>query len=417
MAYIDRTNVGFAALPMGRDIGLNAHIFGWGAGIFFLGYFLFEVPSNLFLERLGARVWICRIMVSWGIASGAMAFVRGPTSFMVLRFILGVAEAGLFPGMILYLTYWYPAVYRARVVAALFVAAPVSIGVAGALSGSLLQLHGVWGVAGWKWMFVFEAIPSIVLGVVVYWWLTDRPANATWLDAEEKQWLEERLARERSSIECRERVSAWKTMADSRVIVLAAIYFSVTTASYGLTFFVPQIVKRFGFSDMKTGLLVSLPYFVGTVGMLLLGYSSDRRNERRYHLIGTFLLTAVGLFGVGFFNTPGWTLAAISVTAIGLYGSRPAFWPLPSNFLVGAAAAVGIAGINSIGNLGGFLGPYVVGYIVNATGSFQGGLYFLSACGLMAAVLTWLFIRPPRRLPSPLTRDGSSADAGKSTIT
>jgi ACS family tartrate transporter-like MFS transporter len=393
VAYIDRTNVGFAALTMNHDLGLSASVFGWGAGIFFLGYFLFEVPSNLMLHRIGARVWICRIMLSWGLVSAASAFAVGPASFVVLRFLLGVAEAGFFPGIILYFTYWYPASYRARVIALFYMAAPLANAVSAAASGLILKLDGFAGIAGWKWIFILESIPAIALALVVLGWLTDGPEVARWLSAEEKAWLTGQLAAERAAIAQKGRLTLWRALTDSRTLVLAGIYFLLTISSYGIVFFLPQIVKHFGFSSVKTGLLTAVPYVIGTVGMVLLGYSSDRKRERRFHLILAAVAAAAGLAGVALCANPYWAMAAMAVAAVGLWGSRPIFWPLPSVFLLGASAAGGIGFINGVGNLGGFAGPYVVGLIKDATGSFSWALYFLAASSLLGAVITFVFVR------------------------
>jgi ACS family tartrate transporter-like MFS transporter len=388
VAYIDRTNIAFAALTMNEDLGFSASLYGLGAGIFFIGYALFEVPSNLILEKVGARLWIARIMLTWGIVSGLMATVSGPVSFLVLRFLLGVAEAGFFPGMILYFTYWFPARYRARVISTLFIAVPASNALAAALSGAILEMDGIWGLRGWQWLFVLEALPAIALAFVVLGYMTDRPAKAGWLNEQEKEWLETELQAERSRIEKVGRPSLLRVLTDRRVIVLSLIYFALVMASYGIAFFLPQIVKMLGHSNIVTGLLTAIPYVVGLGALLLFGYSSDRRGERRKHLAVACIFAAVGLFGVGVFGGSYWVLVATCLAAAGIYGSRPAFWPMPSMFLTGAAAAGGIAFINSIGNLGGYVGPFIIGWIKESTGSFELGLYFLGACALGAAVLT-----------------------------
>ena len=401
VAYIDRTNVGFAALTMNKDLGLSAYVFGWGAGIFFLGYFLFEVPSNVILEKVGARVWIARIMITWGIVSGAMALVQGPVSFIVMRFLLGVAEAGFFPGMILYFTYWFPKAYRARVISALFIAVPGSNAVAAVISGAILDMDGLLGLAGWQWMFTVEAIPAVLLAFVVLAMMTDRPALATWLAPEEREWLETRLQDERRRIESAGHLSLARALMDRRVLALSAIYLTIVTATYGITFFLPQIVKGIGLSNVMTGLVTAIPYTVGTIGMLLWGASSDRRDERRWHFCAACLLAAVGLVGAGLFGSSFLALAFMSVATIGLYGSKPAFWPMPSTFLTGTAAAGGIALVNSIGNLGGYVGPFIVGWIKDATGSFEAGLYFLAACALLSGIIAYLAVQPTERTSAP----------------
>jgi ACS family tartrate transporter-like MFS transporter len=408
VAYINRTNIGIAALTMNRDLGLSATVFGWGSGIFFLGYFLFDVPSNLMLDRIGARIWISRIMLSWGLVSAATAFAAGPTSFVVLRFLLGTAEAGFFPGIILYFTYWYPASYRARVIALFYIAAPLANAVSAAASGAILKLDGLFGLAGWKWIFIIEAIPAILLAFMVVAWMTDRPEAAGWLDEEEKQWLTGKLAAERAAVAKKGRLTLWQALTDARTLVLVVIYFVLTVSSYGIVFFLPQIVKQFGFSNVKTGLLTALPYALGTIGMVLLGYSSDRRKERRYHLIAAALAAGAGLLGVGLFANPYWAMAAMALATVGLWGSRPVFWPLPSAFLLGSSAAGAIGFINGVGNLGGWAGPYIVGLIKDATGSFTWALYFLAGSSLLGALLTFVFVRfdkagPDRHIASPST--------------
>jgi ACS family tartrate transporter-like MFS transporter len=395
VAYMDRTNVSFASLSMNQDLGFTAYIYGWGAGIFFLGYFLFEVPSNVILEKTGARLWIARIMITWGIAAAVMAFVVGPVSFLTLRFLLGVAEAGFFPGMILYFTYWFPSKYRARVIAALFLAVPGANAITAVVSGTLLQLDGILGLRGWQWLFILEAIPAILLAFAVLALMTDRPATAKWLEPQERDWLEGVLEAERSrKVKAHGEFTLYQALTNTTVLLLSSIYFTIVTATYGITFFLPPILKALGFSDFGTGLATALPYTIGTIGMLLWSWSSDRHNERRMHFVVACLLATVGLIAVGWFTGSYWAIMAMSFAAVGIYGAKPAFWPLPSAFLTGSAAAGGIALVNSIGNLGGFVGPYAVGWIKDATGSFEAGLYFLAACALASAVLAFFGLRP-----------------------
>jgi MFS transporter, ACS family, tartrate transporter len=395
VAYMDRTNVSFASLSMNQDLGFTAYIYGWGAGIFFLGYFLFEVPSNVILEKIGARLWIARIMITWGIAAAVMAFVVGPVSFLTLRFLLGVAEAGFFPGMVLYFTYWFPSKYRARVIAALFLAVPGANAITAVVSGALLQLDGILGLRGWQWLFILEAIPAILLAFAVLALMTDRPATAKWLEPQERDWLEGVLEAERSrKVKAHGEFTLYQALTNTTVLLLSSIYFTIVTATYGITFFLPPILKALGFSDFGTGLATALPYTIGTIGMLLWSWSSDRHNERRMHFVVACLLATVGLIAVGWFTGSYWAIMAMSFAAVGIYGAKPAFWPLPSAFLTGSAAAGGIALVNSIGNLGGFVGPYAVGWIKDATGSFEVGLYFLAACALASAVLAFFGLRP-----------------------
>jgi ACS family tartrate transporter-like MFS transporter len=391
VAYIDRTNVSFAALTMNKEIGLTAYIYGWGAGIFFFSYFLFEIPSNLILDQVGARMWIARIMLTWGIISGLTALATGPTSFLVYRFLLGAAEAGFFPGMILYFTYWYPAEYRGRVISTLFIAQPIANALASIVSGTILDYtDGLMGLRGWQWVFILEALPAVVLAGVVWKVMTDRPAAAAWLAPAEREWLANRLAEERRRVEAAGRPSLAEALADRRVLALAAIYFMGVTANYGIVFFMPQIVKGMGLTNQMTGLVSSVPYIIGTIGLIAWGWSSDRNKERHWHLIAASLLAGAGLIGAGWFGSSFLALIGMSAATVGIYGSRASFWPMPSLFLTGTAAAGAIALINATGNLGGYVGPLVVGWIKDETKSFEAGLYFLAACAILGAVITWL---------------------------
>ena len=393
IAYIDRSNISVAALTMNKDLGFSAYLYGWGAGTFFFGYFLFEIPSNLILEKIGARIWIARIMITWGIISGLMAIVTGPTSFLIIRFLLGAAEAGFFPGMILYLTYWFPAQYRGRVISTLFIAQPVANAIASIASAEILGMDGLLGIKGWQWIFIIEAIPAVLLGLVVLKIMTDRPAHADWLADDERTWLQARLDAESRQVESAGRMTWTRALADPRVIALSAIYFMSVTANYGIVFFMPQIIKGIGLSNTMTGWVSSVPYIVGTIGLIAWGWSSDRNNERRWHLIVASTLGALGLAFAGWSGASFWALLGMSAATVGIYGSRAAFWPMPSLFLTGTAAAGAIAMINAIGNLGGSVGPLVVGWIKDSTNSFEAGLYFLAACSLMAAVITYFAAR------------------------
>ena len=404
VAYIDRSNISVAALTMNKDLGFSAYLYGWGAGIFFFGYFLFEIPSNLILEKVGARIWIARIMITWGIISGLTALVTGPTSFLIIRFLLGAAEAGFFPGMILYLTYWFPAQYRGRVISTLFIAQPVANAIASSGSAAILGMDGVLGLRGWQWIFIIEAIPAVVLGLFILRIMTDRPARAAWLADDERNWLQTRLDNENRAIERDGHMTWTKALSDPRVLALSVIYLGSVTANYGIVFFMPQIVKGLGLSDMMTGFVSSGPYIVGTIGLLAWGWSSDRNKERRWHLITASTLGAAGLAFAAWSGASYWALLGMSMATAGIYGSRAAFWPMPSLFLTGTAAAGAIAMINAIGNLGGYIGPFVVGWIKDSTQSFQAGLYFLAACSLMAAVVTFFAARAagaPAAVPSP----------------
>jgi D-galactonate transporter len=387
VAYLDRVNVSFAALTMNEDLGLTASAFGFGAGIFFLAYFLFEVPSNLFLERVGARKWIARIMFTWGVLSGSMAFVDGEASFFVVRALLGIAEAGFFPGIIFYLTLWFPAVYRARIVGYFMAAIPLSTVIGAPLSGLLLGLDGLVGLKGWQWLFILEAAPALVLSVVVFYYLTDRPTDATWLEPEERSWLVARMDQERRQREAVRRYRVTEALLDPKVLALSLVYFGAVATNYGLSFFLPQIVKSFGVSNLEAGIISALPYVVGLVSIVLWGRRSDRKLERRYHVAFPLFVAAAGIGVSTALDHPTMKMAALSVAGFGIFGCLPVFWTLPAAFLSGAASAGGIALINSIGNVAGFAGPYAVGHIKDVTGSYTGGLLSLSAAGFVAMII------------------------------
>jgi MFS transporter, ACS family, tartrate transporter len=393
VAYIDRSNISVAALTMNKDLGFSAYIYGWGAGIFFFSYFLFEIPSNLILERVGARIWIARIMITWGIISGLTAFVTGTASFLVIRFLLGAAEAGFFPGIILYFTYWFPSQYRGRVISTLFIAQPVANAVASIASAAILEMDGALGFKGWQWIFIIEALPAVLLGFVVLWVMTDKPARAVWLAPDESNWLQTRINEESRKVESVGRLSLLQALGDPRVLALSMIYLMSVTANYGIVFFMPQIIKGIGLSNMMTGLVSSVPYIIGIVGLLAWGWSSDRSNERRWHLIAASTLGALGLAFAAWSGASYWALIGMSAATVGIYGSRAAFWPMPSIFLTGTAAAGAIALINATGNLGGYFGPFIVGWIKDSTGSFEAGLYFLAACSLASALIAFIAAR------------------------
>jgi ACS family tartrate transporter-like MFS transporter len=399
VAYIDRTNIGVAALTMNRDLGLTATMFGRATGIFFWGYFLFEIPSNLILHRIGARTWIARIMVAWATALCATAFVRGPLGLEVMRFLLGVAESGFFPGMILYFTYWFPSAYRARALAMLCLAMPASNAIGAAVSGPILGLDGWLGLAGWRWIFILEALPAFVLAYAVRRSLTDRPAQAAWLEPGERQWLEDSLEAEGRVAAAAGPATVWRVLVDRRVLILAGIYFVNNMVSYSISFFLPQLVKALGLTNLATGFVTFIPFAVATAAMLLWGWSSDRHRERRWHFALAFLACGLGFCALaataGFF----WSLVWMSVAASGLFATKSPFWALPSVFLQGREAAAGIALVNSIGNLGGSAGPYVFGWAKDVTGSYHAGMYFLAGCAFVASVATVLLLRPPAPLP------------------
>jgi ACS family tartrate transporter-like MFS transporter len=386
VAWLDRVNIGFAALQMNADLGFSAAVYGFGAGVFFIGYALFEVPSNLILVRVGARLWIARIMITWGILSVAMMFVSGPLSFYALRFLLGVAEAGFLPGIIYYLGNWYPAADRARAVSWFMLAIPLSTVIGAPLSGVLLELDGWHGLEGWQWLFLLEGIPAVVLGFVVLGYLTDRPEQAEWLEPSERRWLAERVASEQRAAHARHGVGLKAAFVHPTVWLLGLILFACQCGSYGLTLWIPQIVQGFsGFSDLTVSMISALPYVAAAVGMIAIETSSDRTGERFLHIAIPSAIGALGFLASAYFTSPLPGMIALTIAAVGDLGTRGPFWALPTRFLTGSAAAAGIALINTMASLGGFVGPYAVGVVRDVTGSFAGGLVFLAALLLLAA--------------------------------
>jgi ACS family tartrate transporter-like MFS transporter len=402
VAYIDRINVGFASLQMNRELGLSEAVFGMGAGLFFLGYSIFEVPSNLILARVGARLWIARIMISWGIAAMAMIAVRGAASFFALRFILGLAEAGFFPGVILYLTFWFPAREQARAVALFMTATALAGVIAGPVSGALLELHGLAGLSGWQWLFILEGLPAVILGVLVLRILPDGPNEAVWLEVDERIALYSRLEREHGRSTQKRSHSLADAISNSTVWILSLVYFAIVFGLYGVTFWLPQIIQTFGNrSNFEIGVLSAIPFFGAAVAMVLVGRASDLSGERRWHLAVCAAIGAAGLLLAATTRTPILSLGALSIAAVGIWGTFGPFWAMPPEFLSGTAAAGAIALINSIGNLGGFGGPYVVGLVKQTTHSFAGGM-LLMAASLVAAGLLAL------TLPVPVSETNAS---------
>ena len=395
ISYLDRVNVSFAALTMNKDIGLDAYTYGLGAGIFFAGYCIFEIPSNLVLARVGARRWIARILFTWGIIACAMALVQGATSFLVMRFLLGVAEAGFFPGVILYLTYWFPARYRARIISRFMISIPVSLAIGAPVSTWIMDtFNGTLGYAGWQWLYVIEGLPAVLAVIAVLKMLPDRPADAAWLNADEKRWIEKELEQDQENIAVEKRESGvLKVLSNPVIWLFGFIYFANTGSNLGLSMFLPQIIKQQGFSVTQTGFISSIPYITGCLGMLLLGYSSDRFKERKWHVIAALLMITIGLGTAGLLGSTVGAIVAISFATIGIMGCKGPFWPLPSTYLSGAGAAAGIALINSLGNLGGFAGPYMVGWAKQVTNSFSGGLYALALLTFAGAVVAFFTVK------------------------
>ena len=404
VAFIDRVNIGFAALTMNKDLGFSPAVFGFGAGIFFWGYFLFEVPSNIILHKIGARIWIARVMITWGLVSAAMAFVQGVASFYVLRFLLGAAEAGFFPGIILYLSYWFPARQRAAVTALFMAAAPLSTVLGSPVSGALLEMDGLLGLKGWQWLFLTEALPAVLLGFVVLVYMTDRPEQARWLGGDERNWLVSTMSAESASKAATANHSIWRGLADPRVLALSLVYFGTSAGLYTLGVWAPQIIKQFGLSPLKVGFLNAVPATVAVIAMVLWARHSDRTGERTWHVVLACLLAAAGLALAVPAAGVATALVALTFVNIGVSSSKPPLWSMPTMFLSGSAAAAGIATINSIGNLGGFVGPAMIGWIKDRTGSFAGGLYFVGLLLLLSAILTLLLARSQHPTPRPVAQ-------------
>ncbi len=378
--YLDRTNISFAALTMNRDIGLTATQYGRGAGIFFIGYCLFEIPSNLALYRFGARLWIARIMITWGLLSIAMVLVGGVWSFYVLRFLLGVAEAGFFPGVAFYLAFWFPAQYRARILAGFLVAIPFSTVVGAPLSGLLLELDGMLGLAGWKWLFILEGLPAVVVGFVVAYLLADRPEAAHWLDPQEREVLAGMLAAEPRE---RVRVGIIEAIRDPRVIICALVQFGFTLGSYGILFWLPQIIKANGLSNLEVTTLTAIPYGFATLAMIWWALIVDKSGKKIGNLVLTCGLGAVGLVVSVLTDQLAIGLIGLTLALIGITSARAVFWTIPTRFLTGVGAATGLAFINSIGVAGGYFGPELMGTLKDLTGGYFAGL--LTMAGILAA--------------------------------
>ena len=383
--YLDRNNLGFAALKMNAELGLSATQFGRAAGILFLGYCFFEVPSNIALYRVGPRIWLSRIMITWGLISAATIFVTGPLSLYVLRFLLGVAEAGFFPGVAFYLGTWFPSAYRTRMIAWFMVAVPISSVVAGPVSGELLRMDGVWGLSGWKWLFLLEGLPVVVLGFVALKVLADRPEQANWLSDVERAVVRDRIGGERREREVRHLGAALK---DVRVLILAGVQFGFLVGSYGVGLFLPQILKLGNLSDREVGYLSSGAYVVATAGMIVWAGQVDRRGGKIVNLALACLVSAVGfLWAIASSNF--WVaFVGLTVALTGINAARGIFWTIPPRFLTGIAAAGGLAFINSIGTMGGFVGPYMMGWLTDRTGSYTAGLAAMAGFLLLATALS-----------------------------
>jgi ACS family tartrate transporter-like MFS transporter len=423
ISYLDRVNVGFAVLSMNRDLGFSAAIYGLGAGIFFLSYFLLEIPSNLMLHRFGARLWIARIMLTWGVLSGAMGFIPQIASvtglsprivFYGIRLLLGAAEAGFFPGVIFYLTLWFPSSYRASVVGYFMVSIPLASVIGAPVSGIVLSLGGIGGLSGWQTLFVGEAIPAILLSLVLIFFLTDRPEQAAWLEPRHREWLTTRLARELLEKKLLSPKSVVQTLYNPLILALSLVYFGIVGVNYTLGFFLPSIVHDFGLTSLQTGFVAAIPPLAGAIGMVIWGRRSDRIGERKWHLVFTMGVSALSLAAAAIVPDSILKMVCFTFVAFGVYSSLPVFWTLPSAFLSGVSAAAGIAVINSLANLSGFLGPYAMGWIKTSTGKYTDGLLVVAAiAGIATLIIVGLEKRhfPGRRTVS----DVSTAEQPKAS--
>jgi ACS family tartrate transporter-like MFS transporter len=402
ISFLDRVNVGFAAMTMNKAIGLSPAAFGFGGGLFFLGYFLFEVPSNLILNRVGARLWIARVMVTWGIISALSAFVVGANSFYIMRFLLGVAEAGFFPGVILYLSQWFPAKQRAAAAAWFMAAAPISVVIGSPLSGAIMQMPRLFGFADWQLLYIVEAIPAVLLGFVVLKFLTDKPSQATWLAPEERDWLIAKLKSESAANQANgtngaHHAGALAALKDPRVLALALIYFGTSAGLYTLGLWAPLMIRSFGFTPLQTGLINGVPGVVAVIAMILWARHSDRTAERTWHIVIPCALACAGFIFAGLAVSAALVVLALVIVNVGISSAKAPLWAMPSTFLSGAGAAAGIAMINSLGNLGGFLGPFAIGWLKGVTGGYAAGLYVVATTLAISAVVTLLLSSQTRR--------------------
>jgi MFS transporter, ACS family, tartrate transporter len=408
VASIDKVNVGFAGIQMTKALGLGPAVFGLGAGMFFISYTILQVPSNLILHRLGARTWIARILFTWGVISAGMAFTQGKTSFYLLRFLLGAAEAGFFPGLMLYMTLWFPQSERARIVASFIAAAPIAVIIGSPISGALLNLDGVLGIGGWRWLFLLEGLPAIALAFVAYRRLTDRPEQATWLSADERAQLSQTLALEAKTRVAKRRFNVLQALANPRVILLGFLAFGQLVGMNGLVMWLPQVAKGFQLSNIAVGFVVTIPYIFAVTGMLVWARHSDKTGERVWHVAIPAFVGGIGLMISATASSPIVQLVGATVGVAGLFSAMPAFWALPTAFLGGAAAAGGLALINTIGNFGGFVGPAVIGYIKELTGHFSWGIASMAGGAFLAGILALTQLRssaePRAQDPEPVTR-------------
>jgi MFS transporter, ACS family, tartrate transporter len=393
VSFVDRVNAGFAALEMNRDLHLSPAVFGLGGGLFFISYFIFEVPSNLAMERFGARRWIARIMVSWGVVAAAMALIVGPHTYYLLRLLLGAAEAGFFPGVMLYITYWFPSAYRARIIGWFMVAVPVSAFLGSPLSAALLSADGLLGLRGWQWMFILEGAPAVLLGLLSLYLLDDRPSQAVWLAPAHRDWLTARLAEENAAARPVSPQALWRVLANGRVLALALVLAGSTANSSGIQLWSPQMFKAFGLTNMQTGLANALPFALASVIMIWWSRRSDRLGERVWHSILPLMLVAIGLAGSLWFRSLPGTMVVLCLAVTGIYACKGPVWAVATEWLAAGAAAAGLAQINALSNLAGFGTIYVVGIIAGATGGFSLAMVPLTVLAAVSAVTMWVLGR------------------------
>ncbi|PZX22433.1 putative transport protein (MFS family) [Cupriavidus phytorum] len=390
VAYIDRSVVGFAKLHMNAAIGISDAAYGLGAGLFFIGYFLCEVPSNLALERFGARRWFARILFTWGVITMAMAFTQGAHSFYVLRFLLGAAEAGLYPGILYFLTKWFPMRHRARIIGLLVLAQPIALIITGPLAGLVLSTHGLFGMSNWQTLFVLSGLPAVLLCLPTLRLLPESPASAAWLAPADRAWIERELAADQAAYALKSHGNPLQALKDKRVLLLSLLFLPFPLSIYGLSLWLPTIIKQFGVTDAMTGLLSAVPYLFAVVGLWLVPRHSDRERERYGHIVVVSGMAAITMALSAWVQSPVLQFLFICLTAFSIYSIQAVVWALPGEFLTGASAAVGIATINSLANLGGYFGPYGIGVIKDATGSLAAGLYFLAAMLLFAVLMAFV---------------------------
>lgn len=388
VAYVDRAAVGFAQLHMGADVGISDAAYGLGAGLFFIGYFIFEVPSNLLLDKYGANKWFARILVTWGLITMAMSLIQGPYSFYTLRFLLGAAEAGFFPGILYFITQWYPVRHRGKVTGLFILSQPIALLITGPLAGLLLGLDGVGNLHGWQWLFIVVGAPAVIFALPTLYLLPNTPKHVAWLSDAEKAWLSDELKKDEQTYAQVRHPNPLHALKDKRVLLLALYYLPVTLSIYGLNLWLPTILHQFGGSDIQTGLLSSVPYIFGIIGLLIIPRSTDKLNDRYGHLAFLYGIGAIAMFLSAYLHAPVLQLIALGIVAFCLFSTTAVFWTLPGRFLTGTSAAAGIALINSCGNLGGYLGPFGIGLLKQYTGNIASGLYFLTGVMVFGVILT-----------------------------